>query len=352
MNEPLARWLADLRIRHTILAVGEIGAAAAVRIEPEGAAAFHYCLRGSCVVEPEGHAAIQLHDGELLFMREGLARVVWSGAGRRPRPAPLASLIPPVQRDAAVTFSHGAGAAERIVLGGGFCVDSPEARLFIEALPPLFCVRRGAPYAARLRIVVGELVDEATADLPGAGPIVARLAEVAVLLGVRSFVASGGLGSPLVEAARDPRLARALASIHREPERPWTIARLARVAGMSRSGFAAAFAGGVGEPPASYLARVRMARAERLLLEGEGPLPRVAEAVGYSSAAAFSVAFKRLRGASPGSLNRPAGTSSGQGSSSSLRSGRARSTALSRISGHRPAAATRPTTPAPAWPPR
>lgn len=71
---------------------------------------------------------------------------------------------------------------------------------------------------------------------------------------------------------------------------------------MSRSGFATAFAERVGEPPASYLARVRMARAERLLLEQDWPLPRIAEAVGYASPAAFSVAFKRLRGIPPGAV--------------------------------------------------
>jgi len=68
---------------------------------------------------------------------------------------------------------------------------------------------------------------------------------------------------------------------------------------MSRSGFAAAFTDSVGEAPAAYLARVRMARAERLLLEQNLALPEVAEAVGYASTAAFSVAFKRVRGIPP-----------------------------------------------------
>jgi AraC-like DNA-binding protein len=71
---------------------------------------------------------------------------------------------------------------------------------------------------------------------------------------------------------------------------------------MSRSGFASAFTDSVGEAPAAYLARVRMARAERLLLEHDWPLPRVAEAVGYASTAA--VAFKRVRGIPPSEIRR------------------------------------------------
>jgi AraC-like DNA-binding protein len=252
-------------------------------------------------VEPEDGPPISLGEGDFLFMRQGLARVVWCGARRR-RPVGLRGLIRPVQRDGAVGFAIGAGGQERIVLGGACCVSTPEARLFIDALPAAFVVQRDAPYAGRLRTIVQELVDEASAPFPGASPVVARLAEVMVLLGVRAFVSAGGDGSALVEAARDPRLGRALAAIHREPERSWTIARLGRIAGMSRSGFAAAFAERVGAPPASYLARVRMARAERLLLEQDWPLPRIAEAVGYASPAAFSVAFKRLRGVPPGAV--------------------------------------------------
>jgi AraC-like DNA-binding protein len=303
MVEPLSGWLADLRIRHTFLVVGRLGGPPGVRIEPEGAAAFHYCQHGPCVVEPAGHAPVKLGDGDFLFMRDGLARVVWAGeAAPRARAVPLRSLIPSVARDAAVTFSL--GTAAHTVLGGAFCIDSPEARMFIAALPPVFCVHRGAAYTARLAAIVDELIEEATTTAPGASPVVARLAEVAVLIAVRSFATTDGRGAPLLQAARDPRLGRALATIHGEPARPWTVARLGRVAGMSRSGFAAAFTDSVGEAPAAYLARVRMARAERLLLERDWPLPRIAEAVGYASTAAFSVAFKRVRGIPPSEIRR------------------------------------------------
>src|SRR5882672_2065195 len=133
MSELLARWLADLRIRHTFLVVGRMGGAASVRIEPEGMAAFHYCQRGPCTVAPTGHPQMRLSEGDFLFMRDGLARVVSTGdAARRPRPVALRALVSSVPRDAAVAFS--VGTAEQIVLGGAFCIESPEARMFIAAL--------------------------------------------------------------------------------------------------------------------------------------------------------------------------------------------------------------------------
>jgi hypothetical protein len=150
----------------------------------------------------------------------GLGGVPTGDAARRPRPVALRDLVASVPRDAAVAFS--VGTAEQIVLGGAFCIKSPEARMFIAALPPVFCVRRGAAYTSRLTSIFDDLVDEATAAAPGAGAVVARLAEVAVLIAVRSFATTNGHQSPLLDAARDPRLGRALATIHREPSRPWT----------------------------------------------------------------------------------------------------------------------------------
>jgi AraC-like DNA-binding protein len=299
--EPLASWLADLRLSHTFLVVGRIGGTTGVRIEAEGSSAFHYCQRGPCVVAAEGHAPIPLGDGDFLFMRDGLARVVWPGdrPPRRARAVAFTSLVRSVERDAAVAFSI--GTAAQTVLGGAFCIDSPETRMFLGALPPVFCVRRGAVFTSRLVALVDQLVEEATTSTPGASPVVARLAEVMVLIAIRSYATTGD-GSPLLEAARDPKLGRALAAIHREPARAWTVAELGRVAGMSRSSFADAFAARVGEGPATYVTRVRMARAERLLREEDWPLTRIAGEVGYASTAAFSVAFKRQRGLAPSAI--------------------------------------------------
>jgi AraC-like DNA-binding protein len=56
----------------------------------------------------------------------------------------------------------------------------------------------------------------------------------------------------------------------------------------------------VGHPPMQYLALWRMQLASRLLIDG-GALADVASAVGYESEAAFSRAFKKLVGQSPGS---------------------------------------------------
>jgi transcriptional regulator GlxA family with amidase domain len=59
-------------------------------------------------------------------------------------------------------------------------------------------------------------------------------------------------------AARDPAVGRALAAIHREPAQTWTVAGLAKQAGVSRSVFASRFNQLLGEAPLAYVARWRI----------------------------------------------------------------------------------------------
>jgi AraC-like DNA-binding protein len=103
-----------------------------------------------------------------------------------------------------------------------------------------------------------------------------------------------------VAGLRDPQLGRALAAFHARPDRAWSLESLARVAGVSRSGFAARFTEIMDEPAMTYVTAWRMALAARLVREERLPLTRVAARVGYQSEAAFSRAFRRAHGVTPG----------------------------------------------------
>jgi AraC-like DNA-binding protein len=73
---------------------------------------------------------------------------------------------------------------------------------------------------------------------------------------------------------------------------------------MSRSAFAARFTELVGESAMQYVGRWRMHLARRLLQEEGLSLGETATRLGYQSEAAFSRAFKRFVGASPGAVRR------------------------------------------------
>jgi AraC-like DNA-binding protein len=97
----------------------------------------------------------------------------------------------------------------------------------------------------------------------------------------------------------DPVVAIALAALHRDPARPWTVAALARACAVSRSTLAARFKATVGQGPLEYLTRWRIELAARQLREGGSTLASVAHSVGYGSESALSVAFKRVLGVPP-----------------------------------------------------
>ena len=97
---------------------------------------------------------------------------------------------------------------------------------------------------------------------------------------------------------RDPLVGQALQAIHQAPHDTWTVERLARHVGASRSVLAERFTAKVGQPPMQYVTLWRMQIASRLLADG-GHVASVAEAIGYESEAAFSRAFKKQVGQSP-----------------------------------------------------
>ncbi len=107
-----------------------------------------------------------------------------------------------------------------------------------------------------------------------------------------------GMPTGLLTGLAHPQLAKALVALHEGPGEPWTLARMAATAGMSRSAFAAAFKSHMGTTPAEYLAHWRLAIAQARLRQGK-PLKTIAEQLGYSSASAFSRVFAQKVGQSP-----------------------------------------------------
>ena len=94
------------------------------------------------------------------------------------------------------------------------------------------------------------------------------------------------------------------AAIVRATAERWTVARLAKIAGMSRAAFARRFAQEVGAPPLRHVAEVRMRRAAALLAGTDAALAAVAVDVGYANEFALSRAFRRWLGEPPGVYRR------------------------------------------------
>jgi AraC-like DNA-binding protein len=140
---------------------------------------------------------------------------------------------------------------------------------------------------------------------PGGETIITHLADILVIQAIRTWVNRAPEASTgWLAALRDKKIGQALAAIHRDPEQEWTIESLARVVGMSRSGFSAKFTELVGDSAKSYLTKWRMQIARQRLVASTTPVAIIAEQLGYNSEAAFCRAFKRNIGVTPGSIRR------------------------------------------------
>jgi AraC-like DNA-binding protein len=175
-----------------------------------------------------------------------------------------------------------------------------DPRLAADA--PVVHLRAADVRRARGLSVVVSLLRAALTD-PSAGQ--ERLAR-SLLDPLLAYVQHGGgrNGAGDAREPADPRIARALQRLRERLADPWTVAALAKAAGLSRAAFARRFLAEIGVPPLRYLAELRMDRAARMLVEGDASLAFIAAEIGYESEFAFSRAFKRHTGEAPGVYRR------------------------------------------------
>ena len=184
-------------------------------------------------------------------------------------------------------------------------ISSEEAlcESLINTMPDVMLVSTLLSQYPEISPILAAMERESRTRQAGFAGILSRLADVVAALIVRGWVENGcGQSSGLVQAMRDPRLSQAIAAMHREPGENWTVERLAREAGCSRSVFAERFLNATNMTPLRYLTELRMRLAVQRIVNNGEAVEAVAYHLGYGSLAAFSRAFKRIVGQSPGAL--------------------------------------------------
>ena len=201
---------------------------------------------------------------------------------------------------------HGGGGAPTMLVCGAVRFDHPAARNLVEILPPLLHVEpSSAPELDWMQSTLRLMAVEARELRPGGEAVITRLGDILVVQAIRSWLETDAAArTGWLGALQDRQIGRALALIHREPSRAWTVASLADELAMSRSAFAARFTELVDEPVMQYVTRWRMQVAVNSLKEEGATVAELANRLGYRSEAAFARAFKRVIGVPPGAIKR------------------------------------------------
>lgn len=198
----------------------------------------------------------------------------------------------------------GGGGALTTLIAGRFAFDPLAAAPLTRLLPPVMPIPADAERAPLLHATLQLIALETEQPALGSQQVIKRLADVLFIQAIRAYCAAGNIRHGWLAAISDPKLGNTMHAIHADPARPWDVASMASLAGMSRSRFALHFRAIVGDSPANYLVRWRLYRAACLLQNSNTPLAHIAEQVGYDSDVAFSRAFKRETGQSPGQFRR------------------------------------------------
>lgn len=266
---------------------------------------YHIVLQGSGYARIPGARPTPFAAGDIIVFPHGDPYAMLSEPGQRPELSANASLD--FFRDMAAgrlpfTVREGGGGPERARFVCGFLgCDLRPFNPLLGTLPRLLHLKRpaGEPNALLDRLLDLTLA-EAQIDRPGGESIRLGLSELIFIEVVRRYLATleeGQVG--WLAGLRDPSVGRVLALLHERPAEPWTLDKLARQTGLSRSVLAERFTHLIGHPPMQYLTRWRMQLAARLLADGARKVSAVGQEVGYASDAAFSRTFKRIAGVPP-----------------------------------------------------
>ena len=266
---------------------------------PRHVVASHFVAAGQMQLRVEGGDTVEVRAGEIVLLPHN--DIHRFGSDLNAELMPAREVIQPPRPGGIARINYGGGGAATQLLCGYLGSDAPFSPL-LSALPPVLkldvrSTASGAWIESSFRFAASEIA----AGRLGSTTVIAKLSELLFVEAVSQFVANlPAERRGWLAGLRDPQIGRALALLHARPTEAWTAEALAQEVAMSRSVFAERFTSLVGQPPMQYLTLWRMHVAAQQLRESRSSVAQIGFSIGYESEAAFSRAFKRQFGTSPG----------------------------------------------------
>jgi AraC-like DNA-binding protein len=263
-------------------------------------------VSGECHLRSSAAPEATLRAGDFAFLPGGEAHLIGSDLGAPAQT--LASLLRSSVAGELMPVRLGSnGPGTRFLLLSLSC-ERHLADPLLSALPRIvFVDLAGASPLEWLSDALSLVLSSSDAPFLGASAMRARLAEIVFIEALARFVQSmppGGKG--WLAGLNDRYVGRALGLVHGRPSEAWTVEKLGRAVGLSRSALAERFGEVMGEPIFAFLTRWRLLLAAESLLTTGHSIRSIAKEAGYESAGAFSVAFRRKFGKLPSVWRRKA----------------------------------------------
>jgi AraC-like DNA-binding protein len=300
-RKPLfADLLRSIRLQSAVAFLPEFRAPWGVSIERDWSV-FHIVVEGDCCLQVRGLVdPVRLSTGDFVVVSRGQFHTL-----RDQLATPVSDFFELVKtckggRKGGLFFP-GDGPATRLICGG-MLLENRKSNPLLAVLPPVLhvrCIEKDT--RSWLEPTTRHIQSEFENGGIGAKEIVNRLVDILFLRAVCAYFDENAetAQSGWLAAVQDPQIGQALALLHGQPHRQWTIASLARRLAMSRSTFALRFSELLGEPPQRYFTRLRISAAAARLRATTESLSVVARSAGYESVPAFVKAFKRHAGITP-----------------------------------------------------
>lgn len=255
----------------------------------------------------EGRCWVSVGDGERHWAGPGDVIVLPYGddyemGGSEPAQiVPIMNLMNPPPWDSMPVLEYGAGGERCDIVCGHLYSEDPLFDPAMRAFPPAFVVRVPEGPAARwVASSINYALSVTTGKVP-APPSSTRLPELLLTEVLRIHLETAPMAEHgWIAALHDRVLAPAMAALHAEPDRKWTVTEIASTAVVSRSVLDQRFREVLGRSPIKYLTEWRMHLAGDLLRTTDLSIAAVSRRIGYESEEAFSRAFRRSHGSSPG----------------------------------------------------
>lgn len=191
------------------------------------------------------------------------------------------------------------------VVCGHFNFNGGRDHPFLNSLPNIVHIKNmDNSHSPWLSMLLNMIEHESKSDQPGRNSLVRKLTEIIFVQALRIHLNRSNKEEGFFRLIENPEISKTLEAIHQNLEKKWSLIKLAKIAGMSRTNYSVKFKELSGITPLDYLTYCRIEKAKQLLKESRISIPNISELVGYPTHEYFQKLFKKKTGTTPSAFRK------------------------------------------------